>query len=82
VLRRVVKDHSDIKNPAMMRRAASVWHLKENGIIRARCVLSAMPRRIFYFFANNDEAFTALMQHAQHLQIDRIFLSFLLSPID
>ncbi|MDR0246638.1 MAG: hypothetical protein LBJ65_34020 [Burkholderia sp.] len=49
MLRRVVKDHSDIKNPAMMRWAASVWHLKESGIIRARCALSAMLRRVFYF---------------------------------
>ncbi|RQV01332.1 hypothetical protein DF047_30445 [Burkholderia cenocepacia] len=50
MLRRVVKDHSDIKNPAMMRRVDSVWNLKENGIIRARRALSAMSRRIFYFF--------------------------------
>ncbi|RQV13595.1 hypothetical protein DF018_33400 [Burkholderia cenocepacia] len=47
MLRRVVKDHSDIKNPAMMRRADSVWYLKENRIIRAARSLSAMPCRIF-----------------------------------
>ncbi|RQU34962.1 hypothetical protein DF150_14055 [Burkholderia cenocepacia] len=49
MLRRVVKDHSDIKNPAMMQRADSVWNLKESGIIRAACASSVMSHRIFCF---------------------------------
>ncbi|WP_230469063.1 MULTISPECIES: hypothetical protein [Burkholderia] len=57
MLRRVVKDHSDIKNPAMMRRADSVWYLKENRIIRERCALSAMPHRIFYFSRTTQKPF-------------------------
>ncbi|NTZ85177.1 hypothetical protein FCJ61_19755 [Burkholderia metallica] len=57
MLRRVVKDHSDIKNPAMMRRVDSVWNLKENGIIRARWALSAMSRRIFYFSRTTQKPF-------------------------
>ncbi|TPQ46163.1 hypothetical protein C2U71_09645 [Burkholderia ubonensis] len=31
MLRRVVKDHSDIKKSPMMRTAVSVWDLKERG---------------------------------------------------
>ncbi|CAG9259814.1 conserved hypothetical protein [Burkholderia cepacia] len=45
-----------------------------------RLVGNAAPNILL--FAHNDEAFTALMQHAQHLHIDRIFLSFLLSSTD
>jgi len=82
VLRRVVKDHSDIKNPTMMRRADSVWDLKENGIIRARRALSAMSRRIFYFFRTAQKPFPVLAQRLESLHIDRIILSILLSPID
>jgi hypothetical protein len=46
VLRRVVKDHSDIKNPAMMLTADSVWQLKESGIIHALHAFPAIIRRI------------------------------------
>jgi hypothetical protein len=34
VLRRIVKDHSDIKKAPMMRLESSVWILKENTIVR------------------------------------------------
>jgi hypothetical protein len=43
VLRRVVKDHSDIKNVLMMRTNVSVWILKESAVIRDRSAL--LPRR-------------------------------------
>ncbi|PRE02403.1 hypothetical protein C6P77_07630 [Burkholderia ambifaria] len=36
MLRRVVKDHSDIKKSPMMRTEISVWLLKENAIVRIR----------------------------------------------
>jgi hypothetical protein len=65
VLRRVVKDHSDIKNPAMMQRADSVWNLKESGIIRAARALSAMPRRIFCFPAQRGSLFRLGQAHSK-----------------
>jgi hypothetical protein len=48
VLRRVVKDHSDIKKSLMMRTKISVWNLKESTIghsqLAIRDVFPGMPR--------------------------------------
>ncbi|RQS17509.1 hypothetical protein DIE03_37140 [Burkholderia sp. Bp8992] len=76
MLRRVVKDHSDIKNPAMMRRAASVWHLKENGIIRTRCALSAMLRQIFYFSRMTQQPFLHSGRDGQAFRSTGFFFHF------
>ncbi|WP_241019912.1 hypothetical protein [Burkholderia sp. Ac-20345] len=76
MLRRVVKDHSDIKNPAMMLTADSVWQLKENGIIRALHALSAIIRRIRRFYRTTSNPLLVLMSRAESLQIAGIILSF------
>ncbi|MDS0859622.1 hypothetical protein NUV25_18100 [Burkholderia pseudomultivorans] len=49
MLRRVVKDHSDIKQMTMMRNAISVCISQEGGIVRAWRRFSAGGRRLFYF---------------------------------
>ncbi|WP_254607959.1 hypothetical protein [Burkholderia lata] len=76
MLRRVVKDHSDIKNPAMMLTADSVWQLKENGIIRELHALSAIISRIRRFYRTTSNPLLALMPRAESLQIAGIILSF------
>ncbi|WP_240202195.1 hypothetical protein [Burkholderia sp. LMG 13014] len=76
MLRRVVKDHSDIKNPAMMLTADSVWQLKESGIICALRALPAIIRRICRFSRTTRLPLLALIQRLESLQIDRIILSF------
>jgi len=76
VLRRVVKDHSDIKNPAMMLTADSVWQLKENGIIRVLHLLSTIIRRIRRFYRTTSNPLLVLMPRAESLQIAGIILSF------
>ncbi|WP_254603723.1 hypothetical protein [Burkholderia lata] len=76
MLRRVVKDHSDIKNPAMMLTADSVWQLKENGIIRALRALSTIIRRIHRFYRTTSNPLLVLVPRVESLQIARIILSF------
>ncbi|MBF5013165.1 hypothetical protein [Burkholderia pseudomultivorans] len=49
MLRRVVKDHSDIKQMTMMRNAISVCISREGGIVRAWRGFGAGGRRLFYF---------------------------------
>ncbi|UXU89970.1 hypothetical protein [Burkholderia sp. S-53] len=82
MLRRVVKDHSDIKNPVMMRRPASVWHLKEirDYSCKVRFIGNTAPNILL--FPHSAEAFAVLMRRHESLQIDSIFLSFLLFAID
>jgi hypothetical protein len=76
VLRRVVKDHSDIKKSLMMRTEISVWNLKENAIVRLRyairVVFPGMPR----FFRMSHNPLRALAMCMGFLQIDRVILSF------
>ncbi|WP_412527202.1 hypothetical protein [Burkholderia lata] len=76
MLRRVVKDHSDIKNPAIMLTADSVWQLKENGIIRALRALSTIIRRIRRFYRTTGNPLPASMLRLESLQIAGIILSF------
>ncbi|MDN7874417.1 hypothetical protein [Burkholderia aenigmatica] len=76
MLRRVVKDHSDIKNPAMMLTADSVWQLKESGIICALRALRTIIRRIRRFSRTTRRPLLALMQRLESLQIAGIILSF------
>ncbi|WP_244912136.1 hypothetical protein [Burkholderia aenigmatica] len=76
MLRRVVKDHSDIKNHAMMLTADSVWQLKESGIICALRALRATIRRIRGFSSTTRRPLLALMQRLESLQIAGIILSF------
>ncbi|WP_423395308.1 hypothetical protein [Burkholderia sp. LMG 21824] len=82
MLRRVVKDHSDIKNPAMMLTAGSVWQLKESGNIRALHVLSTIIHRIGGFYRTTGNPLLAPASRLESLQIAGIILSFLLSAID
>ncbi|MCA8275706.1 hypothetical protein LGN17_24820 [Burkholderia sp. AU30280] len=82
MLRRVVKDHSDIKNPAMMLTADSVWKLKECGNIRALHAPSAIIHRIGGFYRTTGNSLLALTPRVESLQIAGIILSFLLSEID
>ncbi|WP_155741108.1 hypothetical protein [Burkholderia pseudomultivorans] len=49
MLRRVVKDHSDIKQMTMMRKAISVCISREGGIVRTWRGFGAGGRRLFYF---------------------------------
>ncbi|WP_256990549.1 hypothetical protein [Burkholderia sp. HI2714] len=76
MLRRVVKDHSDIKNPAMMLTADSVWQLKESGIIRALRALSTIIRRICRFYRTTGNPLPAFVLRLESLQITGIILSF------
>ncbi|WP_244273029.1 hypothetical protein [Burkholderia lata] len=76
MLRRVVKDHSDIKNPAMMLTADSVWQLKESGIIRALHAPPTIIRRIRRLYRTTSNPLLALMLRIESLQITRIILSF------
>ena len=76
MLRRVVKDHSDIKNPAMMLTADSVWQLKESGIIRALRALPTIILRIRRFCRTTGNPLPALMLRLESLQITGIILSF------
>ncbi|WP_256946773.1 MULTISPECIES: hypothetical protein [Burkholderia] len=76
MLRRVVKDHSDIKKPAMMLTADSVWQLKENGIIHALRALSTIIRRIRRFYRTTSNPLLAMMLRHEILQITGIILSF------
>ncbi|WP_241025114.1 hypothetical protein [Burkholderia sp. Ac-20384] len=76
MLRRVVKDHSDIKNPAMMLTADSVWQLKESGIIHALRAPLTIIRRIRRFYRTTGNPLLALMLRVESLQITRIILSF------
>ncbi|WP_244115190.1 hypothetical protein [Burkholderia contaminans] len=76
MLRRVVKDHSDIKKPAMMLTADSVWQLKENGIMRALRARSTLIRRIRRFCLTTGNPLPVLMLHLESLQITGIILSF------
>jgi|OM-RGC.v1.034112052 hypothetical protein len=76
VLRRVVKDHSDIKKPAMMLMADSVWRLKENGIMRALRAPSTLIGRIRRFCRTTGNPLPVLVLHLESLQIAGIILSF------
>nr|WP_256979163.1 hypothetical protein [Burkholderia sp. AU33423] len=76
MLRRVVKDHSDIKNPAMMLTADSVWQLKESAIIRALRALSTIIRRIRRLCRTTGNPLPVLMLRLESLQITGIILSF------
>ncbi|WP_256217900.1 hypothetical protein [Burkholderia contaminans] len=76
MLRRVVKDHSDIKKPAMMLTADSVWQLKENGIMRALRAPSTPIGRIRRFYRTTGNPLPVLMLRLESLQISRIILSF------
>ncbi|MCA8252834.1 hypothetical protein LGM89_06135 [Burkholderia sp. AU31624] len=76
MLRRVVKDHSDIKKPAMMLTADSVWQLKENGIIRALRALTTIIHRISRLYRATGNPLPTLMLRLESLQITGIILSF------
>ncbi|MBR8023779.1 hypothetical protein KDX27_07695 [Burkholderia cenocepacia] len=76
VLHRVVKDHSDIKNPAMMQRADSVWNLKESGIIRAARASSVMPRRIFCFSSTTRKPFPSWTSAFKAFKSTGLFFHF------
>ncbi|CAG9242394.1 hypothetical protein BDI4_120008 [Burkholderia diffusa] len=76
MLRRVVKDHSDIKKSLMMRTVISVWHLKENTIVRVQVVMRGVFIGMRRCFRMSHRPCRDLKVRIDPLQIDRIFLSF------
>ncbi|WP_155640007.1 hypothetical protein [Burkholderia territorii] len=76
MLRRVVKDHSDIKKSLMMRTTISVWDLKEKRMFESgsyRGINILELRRVLHISRSGRRVFES---RAKTLQIDRSFLSF------
>jgi len=76
VLRRVVKDHSDIKKSPMMRTEISVWLLKENMIVRIRLAIRGIFPGTPRLCRMSHNPLRALAVRMGFLQIDRVILSF------
>ena len=76
MLRRVVKDHSDIKKSPMMQTEISVCHLKENTIVRSRCVIRVVFPGMSATLSHGAQPLAGLMTRIECLQIDKVILSF------
>ncbi|WP_155640992.1 hypothetical protein [Burkholderia pseudomultivorans] len=78
MLRRVVKDHSDIKQMTMMRNAISVCISQEGGIVRAWRGFGAGGRRLFYFPRGDCRRRLDMLRVADKTPSDFRDLSFIL----
>jgi len=76
VLRRVVKDHSDIKKSPMMRTEISVWLLKESMIVRIRLAIRVVFPGMPQLCRLSHNPLRALAVRMECLQIDKVILSF------
>ena len=76
MLRRVVKDHSDIKKSLMMRTKISVWNLKESTIGRSRLAIRDVFPGMTRLCRMSQTLFWHWWAHMECLQIDRLILSF------